>query len=86
MRNRFYIPESISARDDMPLWDLESLDQVDSVTISQCHHYYHLQESLKSSVPGGLWVQHCQLLAGDSNLGYRRGQHSHQSWEFDFAF
>ena len=28
MRNRFYIPGSISARDDMPLWDLESLDQV----------------------------------------------------------
>ena len=71
MRNRFYIPGSISARDDMPLWDLESLDQVDSVTISQCHHYYHLQESLKSSVPGGLWVQHCTLLAGDSNLGWR---------------
>ena len=31
MRNRFYIPGSISARDDMPLWDLESLDQVGGV-------------------------------------------------------
>ena len=39
MRNRFYIPGSISARDDMPLWDLESLDQVGGVIYFPPHHY-----------------------------------------------
>ena len=56
MRNRFYIPRSVSARDDMPLWDLESLEN----------------ESLRSAVPGPVFVSHCDLLAQDNNLGYKK--------------
>ena len=56
MRNRFYIPRSVSARDDMPLWDLESLEN----------------ESLRSVVPGSVFVSHCDLLAQDNNLGYKK--------------
>lgn len=56
MRNRFYIPSSVSQRDDMPLWDLESLEN----------------ESLKSLVPGNLFVQHCEMLAQDNSLGYKK--------------
>ena len=56
MRNRFYIPGSISARDDMPLWDLESLEN----------------ETYKSSVPSHLFAQHTAMLASDNNLGFRK--------------
>ena len=56
MRNRFYIPRSVSAWDDMPLWDLESLEN----------------ESLRSAVPGPVFVSHCDLLAQDNNLGYKK--------------
>ena len=47
MRNRFYIPSSVSQRDDMPLWDLESLEN----------------ETMKSVVPSNLFAQHCDMLA-----------------------
>ena len=56
MRNRFYIPSSVSQRDDMPLWDLESLEN----------------ETLKTVVPGALFVQHCDMLAQDNSLGYKK--------------
>ena len=56
MRNRFYIPSSGSQRDDLPLWDLESLEN----------------ETYKSSVPSQLFAQHTDMLAADSNLGFRR--------------
>ena len=57
MRNRFYIPSSVSQRDDLPLWDLESLEN----------------ETMKSSVvPASLFIQHCDLLAQDNNLGFKK--------------
>ena len=60
MRNRFYIPSSVSQRDDLPLWDLESLEN----------------ETYKSTVPSHLFAQHTEMLAADSNIGFRK--------EFDF--
>ena len=60
MRNRFYIPSSVSQRDDMPLWDLESLEQ----------------ETMKSIVPASLFIQHCDILAQDNNMGFKK--------EFDY--
>ena len=56
MRNRFYIPSSGSQRDDLPLWDLESLEN----------------ETYKSSVPSHLFAQHTHMLASDANLGFRK--------------
>ena len=56
MRNQFYIPSSGSQRDDLPLWDLESLEN----------------ETYKSSVPSHLFAQHAHMLAADSNLGFRK--------------
>ena len=56
MRNRFYIPSSGSQRDDMPLWDLESLDN----------------ETFRASVPSHLFAQHTDMLAADNNLGFRK--------------
>ena len=56
MRSRFYIPSSGSQRDDLPLWDLESLEN----------------ETYKSSVPSHLFAQHTVMLASDSNLGFRK--------------
>merc|ERR1719225_1272007 len=44
MRNRFYIPSSVSQRDDLPLWDLESLEN----------------ETYKSTVPSQLFAQHTE--------------------------
>ena len=32
MKNHFYIPSSQSQRDDLPLWDLESLDNENGKT------------------------------------------------------
>ena len=60
MRNRFYIPSSVSQRDDMPLWDLESLEQ----------------DTMKSIIPAILFIQHCDMLAQDNNLGFKK--------EFDY--
>ena len=41
MKNHFYIPSSQSQRDDLPLWDLESLDN----------------ESGKTPVPANIFPQ-----------------------------
>ena len=90
MRNRFYIPGSVSARDDMPLWDLESLDQVLSckiVMMSSCQLPQCPQETIKSAVAGAVWTQHCELLAGDHNLGFRFVKSRRNSTsEFPFIF
>ena len=56
MRNHFYIPSSISQRDDMPLWDLESLEN----------------DSHKSPIPRNVFVQHVDMLHADENLGFRK--------------
>ena len=56
MQCRFYIPSSGSQRDDLPLWDLESLEN----------------ETYKSSVPSHLFAQHATMLASDANLGFRK--------------
>ena len=56
MKNHFYIPSSISQRDDMPLWDLESLEN----------------DSNKSPIPQSVFVQHVDILHADENLGFKR--------------
>ena len=56
MRNHFYIPSSISQRDDMPLWDLESLEN----------------DSHKSPIPRSVFTQHVDMLRADENLGFRK--------------
>lgn len=56
MRNHFYIPSSISQRDDLPLWDLESLEN----------------DSHKSPIPRNVFVQHVDMLHADENLGFRK--------------
>jgi len=56
MRNHFYIPSSTSQRDDMPLWDLESLEN----------------DSHKSPIPRCGFVQHVDMLHADENLGFRK--------------
>eukprot|EP00092_Neocalanus_flemingeri_P005720 GFUD01006160.1.p1 GENE.GFUD01006160.1~~GFUD01006160.1.p1 ORF type:complete len:1193 (+),score=156.97 GFUD01006160.1:67-3645(+) len=56
MRNHFYIPSSISQRDDMPLWDLESLDS----------------DSHKMPIPTNVFVQHVDMLHADENMGFRK--------------
>ena len=43
MKNHFYIPSSQSQRDDLPLWDLESLDN----------------ESGKTPIPANIFPQVC---------------------------
>ena len=56
MKNHFYIPSSISQRDDMPLWDLESLEN----------------DSNQSPIPRIVFVQHVDMLHADENLGFRK--------------
>ena len=55
MRNHFYIPSSTSQRDDMPLWDLESLEN----------------ESHKSPISRNKFVHHVDMLYADDNLGFK---------------
>lgn len=56
MKNHFYIPSSQSQRDDVPLWDLESLDN----------------DSGKTPVPANIFVQHVDLLHGDGGIGFQK--------------
>ena len=56
MRNRFYIPSSTSQRDDLPLWDLESVDL----------------EPHKAGVPVSVFSQHTEGNHEDNNLGFRK--------------
>ena len=56
MRNHFYIPSSISQREDMPLWDLESLET----------------DSNKSPIPRSVFAQHVEMLHADENFGFKK--------------
>jgi len=56
MKNHFYIPSSQSQRDDLPLWDLESLDN----------------ESGKTPIPANIFPQHVDLLHADGGLGFQK--------------
>jgi len=56
MKNHFYIPSSQSQRDDVPLWDLESLDT----------------ENGKTPVPANMFLQHVQLLHADGGHGFHK--------------
>jgi len=56
MKNHFYIPSSQSQRDDVPLWDLESLDN----------------ETGKTPVPANIFPQHVELLHADGGIGFQK--------------
>ena len=56
MKNHFYIPSSQSQMDDVPLWDLELLDD----------------ENGKASVPVNSFMQHVDLLHSDDGIGFKK--------------